>query len=406
VTAKEPADDWESLPTMPCRACGQNVPAGAFCGVCGAALSRQRGDGPVSLRIRAYAAAPDEHLVRPLISTSIFPQLPRRSRSAFRVGLILLAVLLVAFTSLRLGPPLIGISALGLPLLFLVYLKETDAFEDLSIGALAVSAVLGGGLGIGWAVATEAIWARTYDDVLGTPMTAAEALINLLALPVIGVLLMLLPVAVVRLRRPGVRESLDGFTIGALGALCFTAAGILTRGAPEFANGLVARDFPMDALFSLAAIRGIAGPLTAAAVGGMVGAALWFRPRTNPETVRHWYSLTSPAPAITIALLAYVAQNAIDFAWISYGQIVGLYATIAVFALLALRAVLQCTVLGEASDGTNPTQPVLCPQCDHVVPDRAFCVNCGIAANASSRSSRRARRADRPVSVDVPQDGR
>jgi hypothetical protein len=231
-------------------------------------------------------------------------------------------------------------------------------------------------------------------------MTPAQTLINLLVIPVIGVVLMLLPVAAVRLWRTGVRESLNGFTIGAVGALCFTAAGVLTRGAPEFANGLVAKDYPLDALFALAAIRGVAGPLTAAAVGGMVGAALWFRPRTDPKTVRHWYSFTSLTPAITIALLAYVAQNAIDFAWISYGQIVALYAAITVFALIGLRIVLHSTLLGEAVDGTDATQPVLCPQCDHVVPDRAFCVNCGIAANAASRSSRRMRRAARPVPVD------
>jgi hypothetical protein len=406
VTAQLPAGEWESLPTMPCRACEQNVPAGAFCGVCGAALSPQRGDGPVWLRIRAYAAAPDEHLVRPSITTSIFPRLPRRSRSAFRVGLILLIVLLTVLAWLRLEPPLIGISALGLLLLFGVYLKETDAFHDVPIGALLVSVVLGIGLGSGWAVATDAIWARTYDDVLGTPMTPVQALINLLAIPVGGVLLMLVPVVVVRLWRPGVRESLDGFSIGALAALCFTAAGVLTRGAPEFAYGLVAKDYPLDALFSLAAIRGIAGPLTAAAVGGLVGATLWFRPRTDPKTVRHWYSLTSPAPAIIIALLACVAQNAIDFAWISYGAIVALYAAIAVLSVIALRPVLHCSLLGEGAHGTNPTEPVLCPQCDHVVPDRAFCVNCGIAANAASRSSRRARRTERPVSTDLAQDGR
>ncbi|MET4432531.1 MULTISPECIES: zinc ribbon domain-containing protein [unclassified Mycolicibacterium] len=405
MTAELPPDEWESLPTMPCRACGRSVPAGAFCGECGTALSPQPGDGPVWLRIRAYAAAPDEHMVRPSITTSVFPQLPRRSRTAFRVGLILLVVLLTVFAALQLEPALIGISALGLPLLFGVYLWETDAFDGVSVRSLVVSAALGIGLGIGWAVVTNAVWARTYDDVLGTPMTPVQALINLVVLPIAGVLLMLLPVAVVRLWHTGARESLDGFSIGALGALCFIAAGVLTYGAPEFANGLVAKDYPRDALISLAAIRGVAAPLTAAAIGGMVGAALWFRPRADPEVVRHWHSLTSPVPAITIALLAYVAQNAIDFAWISYGLIVGLYAAIAVLSLVALRAVLHSALLGETSADTNPTQPVLCPQCDHVVPDRAFCVNCGIAANAASRSSRRARRTDRPVSIDQPQAG-
>ena len=55
---------------------------------------------------------------------------------------------------------------------------------------------------------------------------------------------MLVPAVVVRLLRPPTRESLDGFMIGALGALTFTAAATLTRLAPQFATGMVPRDRP------------------------------------------------------------------------------------------------------------------------------------------------------------------
>jgi hypothetical protein len=406
VTVPGAAEDWDSLSTMLCRVCGGVGPEGTYCGSCGAAATPTRGGGPAWLRIRAYAAAPNEHVLRPSLTTSLFPRLPRRSRWAFRVALIVLLALLVAFVLLRWQPPLIGISALGLPLLFGLYLRETDAFRDQSIVTLTITAILGIGIGIGWALATDAIWKRTYDDVLGTPMTTTDQLINLAAIPIGGTLLMLLPVALIRLLRPGVRESLDGFVIGALAALCFTAAGVLTRAAPEFADGLVAVGFPRSALLALAAIRGGAAPLTAAAIGGMVGATLWFRPRANPKTVQHWYSLTSPAPALAIALLLYVAQNRIDYAWISYLQIVGLYAVIAVLALLALRVVLHCTLLREASDETSPNEPVLCTQCEHVVPELAFCANCGVAAHAASRTSRAARRSHRPTPIYVAPDGR
>lgn len=406
MTAGRSADDWESLPTMLCRVCGADVPAGTYCGTCGATAMPKRGDGPAWLRLRAYAAAPNEHVLRPAITTSVFPHVPRRSRWAFRVALIVLLALLVAFALLRWQPPLIGISAIGLPLLFGLYLRETDAFGDQSIVTLAVTTVGAIALGIGWAFATDAILKRTFDDVLGTPMTTADLFINLGAIPIAGVLLVLALIVLMRLLRPGARESLDGFVIGALAALCFTAAGMLTRAAPEFANGLVAKDFPMDALLALAAIRGVAAPLTAAAVGGMVGATLWFRRRTDPGTVQHWYSLTSPAPAIAIALIAYVAQNRIDFAWISYGQIVGLYAVITVLALLTLRIVLHRSLLLEAPDEASPNEPVLCTQCEHVVPDLAFCANCGIAAHAASRTSRAARRGSRPTPVVVAPESR
>jgi len=105
-------------------------------------------------------------------------------------------------------------------------------------------------------------------------------------------------------------------------------------------------------------------------------------------------------------LLLYVAQNRIDYAWISYGQVVSLYAVITVLALLALRVVLHCTLLREASDEVSPNEAVLCTQCEYVVPDLAFCANCGIAAHAASRTSRAARRSHRPTPVDVAPEGR
>jgi hypothetical protein len=397
---------WKSLSTSHCHSCDEDVPAGAYCGMCGATMTPERRGGPAWLRIRAYAAAPNEHLIRSSVTTSVFPRLPRPSRSAFRVGLITLVLLIIVLILLRWQPPLIGISAIGLTLLFTFYLYEADAFRDQSIGTLVSTAALSIALGIGWGFALNAIWARTYDDKLGTPMTEAETLINLVAIPIAGVLLMLFPVAIVRLLRPGIRESLDGFAIGALAALCFTSSVTLVQAAPEFASGLVADERPLAGLFSVATTRGIAAPVTAAAVGGMVAATLWFRPRADAKPVRHWYWLTSPVPAIAIALIVYLAQNRIDYAWIPYAEIVGLYVAIAVLALLMLRVVLHLTLLREASDGTSPDQPVLCPQCEYVVPDLAFCAKCGIAANAASRSSRSTRRSTRPVPIDAAPEGR
>jgi hypothetical protein len=55
---------------------------------------------------------------------------------------------------------------------------------------------------------------------------------------------MVLPVALVRMSRSHARESMDGFVIGSLGALCFTAATTVTRPAPQLASGLVARERP------------------------------------------------------------------------------------------------------------------------------------------------------------------
>ena len=96
-----------------------------------------------------------------------------------------------------------------------------------------------------------------------------------IAIPIGSAVLMLVPAVVMRFLRP-TRESLDGFVIGALGAICFTAAATLTRLAPQFATGVIAGDRPASVLLVQAGLQGVAVPLTAAALGGLVGAALWF----------------------------------------------------------------------------------------------------------------------------------
>ena len=123
--------DQDAPATMECSVCQTDVPAGEFCGLCGDFLTERRGNGPSWLRLRAYGAAPDEHLLLPSLASSLFPQLPQRSRMPFRVVLILALLGLVTFATLRMPAALITVGALGLPLLFLLYMRETDADRDL-----------------------------------------------------------------------------------------------------------------------------------------------------------------------------------------------------------------------------------------------------------------------------------
>ena len=108
-------------------------PCRAFCGTCGAQLSAGRGDGRGRLRMAAYAAAPGEQVLRLSVASSLFPHLPHRSRTPFRVGLAVLVLALIAFALLRWQAPLIVVCALGFPLVFLLYLHESDVDRDLPI---------------------------------------------------------------------------------------------------------------------------------------------------------------------------------------------------------------------------------------------------------------------------------
>ncbi len=91
------------------------------------------GGGLGSLRWDAYVAAPDEQVLRLSVASSLFPHLPLRSRNVFRVGLAVLFLLLIALGLLRWQAPMIAVSALGLPLMFLLYLYEANIHRDLTL---------------------------------------------------------------------------------------------------------------------------------------------------------------------------------------------------------------------------------------------------------------------------------
>jgi len=226
--------------TMECAVCRTDVPAGEYCGLCGDHLTEHRDKGAKWLRVRAYSASPGEHLLRPNIVSTLFPHLAPSSRLPFLTGLGLIFAALIATTMLRLPAALITVAALGLPLLFLIYLQESDVYRDVPTSTLVVTAGLGIGLGVGWVLLTGAKMARAYDVGLGMGIAGSRVLRDGLGVPIGGLLLMLVPALLVRLVRPGPRESLDGFAIGALGALMFTAAAQMTRLAPQFAGGMVA----------------------------------------------------------------------------------------------------------------------------------------------------------------------
>ncbi len=389
---------------MECRVCQTEVPAGEFCGLCGDHLTPKAGSGPSWLRLRNYGAAPGEHLLLPSLASSLFPNLPHKSRMPFRIVLILVLVALVTFATLRMPAALITVAALGLPLLFLLYLKETDAQSDLPTRTLLLTAGLGIALGVGWVLLTGAAVARAYGVPLGAGIAAGRLVREGLSIPIGGMIVMLVPVVAVRLTRPQNRESLDGFMIGALGALTFSAAATLTRLAPQFATGMIARGRPIGSLLIEAGIRGVAVPLIAASIGGLVGAALWFTRPANKANQNTGYIRAVLALFAAAVLTVYVLPGVIDVAHVPQILQLVIYLAVAAVSLLLLRIGIHLALLHEAHDEIHSDEPVLCPHCNHVVPDMAFCPACGVATRAASRTSRKDRRETRPASTDEPAD--
>jgi hypothetical protein len=380
---------------MQCWVCHSDVPNGAFCGYCGVHLYRLPGNGPDRLRIRADAAEPAEQLVRLSLASTLFPHLPPWSRTAFRAALGLLVISLVVLALLRWQAALTAVSALGLPLLFVAYLQQANARRDLGWRVVVLTSLIGAGLGVAWALLTGRFLANSYLGVAGAGHVGARLIAQGLGVAVVGAIVMVIPAVLMRVFRPASRESLDGYLIGAQGALCYTAAAILSRTAPQLSSGLVAHHKPVSVLLMQAGIQGVAMPLTAAAAGGLAGTALWFTRRAQPQRGPLRSAVIS---ALTVVILVYAVLGVIDSASLTPAVQLGLHLLVAGITLLALRIGLHLGLLHEQPDTTRG-EPVLCFHCHHVVPEMPFCPNCGAAARAASRTARQARHA-----VGVPAD--
>ncbi|GAY18101.1 zinc ribbon domain-containing protein [Mycobacterium sp. shizuoka-1] len=382
--------------SMHCPACDTEVPAGVFCGVCGAHLNPQPGDGPRWLRPRAFCAAPDEHVLRPAIASSLFPHLAQFSRAPFTLGLVLVLVAMAVAIQLRLPGALVTVAALGLPLLFVIYRHQSGVYRDIPRSSLIITVALGIGIGVGWVLLTGDLVIRETGAPFDAGIAGHRVLRDGLGVAEGGALLMMIPAVVVRLVRPGVRESLNGFVIGVLSALSFTAAATFTRLAPQFAAATVAKNRPVEWLLVEAGIRGVTIPLTAACAGGLLGAALWFRRPPGPGGLRRGLANTALALFGIAVLAIYAIVGITDVAGLPQATMLAWHVAMAVVALLALRIGLQLALLHE-QPGPIRGAPQLCLHCRNVVPEMAFCPACGAATHASSAASRTERRAVRAL---------
>lgn len=388
-----------------CPQCDDEVPDGNFCGRCGTTLTAQPGSSqPGSskkrqvsrwLRPGTYGAAPAERVLVPHLASALFPHLPKRSRAPFRATLLVAVIALAVSVAIKVPAAGITISALGLPLIFGLYLRASSVDREIPRLSLAIATVLGAVLGAGWVLLTGGLVARSYNVSIGVGLALHHLISQGVLIPAAGMVMMLVPTVVVRLTRPGSRESLDGFSIGALGALAFTAAATLTRLAPQFTTGLFAHPRPIQGLIVEVIMGGVTIPITGAAAGAVFGILLWFRPGGDHDrNVRTALSLLA-----ALVVIAHAGVGVIDIVGLSEMTMLATHLTAAVLSLLVLRLALQLALLHEAHDPIRQDQPLLCIHCEMVVPDMAFCPACGAATRASSRASRRERRELRPEPV-------
>ena len=295
------------------------------------------------LRLDPFVVEPRERVLRPWLASSLFPQLPGRSRTPFRIGLVVLLVLVAAFALLRWQAPMIAIAAFGFPMLFIAYLREIGVSERIPLRMLFLAAAIGAALGAGWAYLAGTVFADGYDVALGFEVAAGPNVGRAVAVSIIEVLLMLLPAAIVRMVFRSPLAALDGYAVGAAGATAFTAAATVIFLFPQLSAGMVADGRSLDGILVEAGIQGAAMPLASAAVGGAFGIVLWF---TGGRAL---------VAVVLCALVLFTGFGLLDVSPFSNTWYVAGYLVISVLAMIGLRIAIQAALLyGPAS----PSIPV------------------------------------------------
>jgi RNA polymerase subunit RPABC4/transcription elongation factor Spt4 len=376
--------DLPVLATVACPYCNVVVPDARFCGACGADLVQV--GLRASQRLHAYAAFPDEPVFRISVITSLLPHLSHRAKAPFRIGFAFFLILLLIFSLAGTSAPLIAVSALSVPLLFLAYVWEVDPYEGSFLVPTLICLVLGAGLGAGWAIIGGSYVDKALVPSLTSSLTSGSSIVAAIAVPGIGALLMCVPMVVVRRLQQGPIESLDGFVAGATGALGFTLAATIDLMSPWLSNGQLTHESFL-ANITQVILRGVTLPLISALATGFVGMAYWATVGGSRATAARGRWLTSPVVALVLALIIQIGLGFADIAALSDAVLIGIHVAALAVLAVAMRVGLHYVLLHEALEVTIGA-PRVCANCSHLVPAMAFCPQCGVAERAISRPHR------------------
>jgi ribosomal protein L32 len=365
----------EGPPLVNCPHCGSVVPAGDFCGHCGAHLVTAS-----TTRRHAFAAVPSEHVAHLSIISTLFPHLPHRRGGAFRWALIAGGAAVLLLAAVHLFAPATVAATFLLPVLYLLYLYEVEVYEDEPWLLIAATMINGAVLGYAFTGYSGEVVSRlnlTGDRENGFALAGV-------AIPIVAQLLMLAGPLFLYVYRPRYREPLDGLTFGAASALGFTVTSSLVAFWPLIGGPLVGAGAPLD--WSLRLLRaGILVALVNASTTALVTAAVWLQRYDRRRAGLPW--TTSILATVIVAIGAQVVLGMLGFAIsdLVAGTAILMLATLAL--LMYVRLVIHQALLVEgAAHEIGPEAP--CPECHRVVPTMAFCPSCGAARAAGTKLGR------------------
>ena len=357
-----------------CGNCGAFVRPGTYCAECGTSLGGVVAKG----RAGAYAASPHEHLVHASVITTLFPHLPHRQAHLFRQVFTVGIGVIILLAALRLVAPATLMALLLLPVLYLLYLYESEVYETEPVQVLGLTMVAGGVLG--W------VYVRIADH-LTTPTIAGTQqgpLVTGVLLPVLTLALMLVG-PLLLLTRPRFVEILDGLSFGVASALGFTLVAGVTASwsllTAPLLNGIGTDDL-------LRVLRGgiLAGIVSAGTVG-LITSALWLHVHRPPAAAGArplWRSLPI---AIVAALAMQVGLGVAGYYMPTLLGVVILWGAAAAVMLVLVRVILHFGLLEEVAERSTGAL-VACSECHRLVADTLFCSNCGVSRRAVPKHAR------------------
>ncbi|HEY7827679.1 MAG TPA: hypothetical protein VIB99_05565 [Candidatus Limnocylindrales bacterium] len=356
-----------------CPHCGHVVPPLSYCVRCGAALGRGG-------HRHEYAAHPAEPARAIRLFSTLFPHLPQARydsfRHAFGLGVAIVAVLVIA----GFFPIALVVSALLVPVLFVLYFIEVDLYERAPlpvIGATLAWGVVAGAI-VGGLVRLNggaALADSTPDVMSSVPGAVGLALFG-------GVLATLGPLALIRHR--AFNDVLDGATFGAISGAAFASTVGLFRAGDLLGAGLRPGGDPLPWLARLATL-GVAQPVLLATVTGSICAAFWLRYRAPVRDRNALGWLGRPLAAI-LAGAALITAGALGRVVLDVAG--GLISTTiaGLIGLVWLRATIHLGLLEEANE-SDVGPPSRCLNCGRMTPGHTFCGWCGISLQALPRSA-------------------
>ncbi|HEV2476772.1 MAG TPA: PrsW family glutamic-type intramembrane protease [Candidatus Dormibacteraeota bacterium] len=371
---------------MRCDHCANDVPDGVFCTRCGAHQGTTGQGGDARKRRNRYAAHPSEHVLQPAIFTTIFPHLGHAKVHEFRWAFVVGATALVVLYAAGLISAAILVAIFLVPVLYLIYLYETQVYRDEP--ALVLGFILGGGaaLGIVVTVIERALYnpyANFGNPLRGAGISVGALLFLGLLLPVVQEAVKPLPALFLPNRRE-FPETVDGLVFGIASGLGFSVAESLV-GFSSVITNLPVHTVSGNWIFDLTTIA-VLQPLLQGSATGIVVAAVW--------RLRRGRFSSRELGGVGMAVIAHVAFSLGTQVWkdalFSPLFVLAWQAATVGAVLIYVRYLLHHSLLEEAAHmGFAET---VCANCHMHIVASGFCPNCGMALTAAPASVKRARK--------------